>query len=49
MNIGGAYDRPVPADIWTVVQNKLDNPDDDTPVDYNRLHVRGIGSLCTIL
>ena len=49
MNVGGAFDRPVPADIWTVVQNKLDNPDDDTPIDYGRLRVRGAGSVCTIL
>ena len=49
MNVGGASDRPVPADIWTIVQNKLDNPDDDTPIDYGRLRVRGAGSICTIL
>ena len=45
MNIGGATDRPVPADIWQIVQNKLDNPTDDTPVDYSSLRVLGKDSI----
>jgi hypothetical protein len=49
MNLGGASDRPVPADIWQVVQGKLDNPDDQTPVDYSRLRRRGAGSICTLV
>jgi len=27
MNVGGASDRPVPADIWKIVQAKMENPD----------------------
>ena len=49
MNIGGASDRPVPVDIWQVVQTKLDNPTDDTPVDYSRLRIHGKGSICNII
>jgi len=26
MNLGGATDRPVPSDIWKIVQAKMDDP-----------------------
>lgn len=49
MNIGGASDRPVPADIWNVVREKLDKPEiADDPVDYTRLRRRGNCSVCSI-
>jgi hypothetical protein len=48
MNIGGASDRPVPRDIWTVVQAKLANPSDDS-IPQTRIRNRGACSLCNIL
>lgn len=47
MNIGGASDRPVPADIWTVVQAKMNNIDSDQPIP--RVRSRGACSICTVL
>jgi len=45
MNLGGASDRPVPADIWTLVQAKLANVDQPTA----RVRSRGTCSLCNII
>ena len=42
MNIGGASDRPVPADIWKIVKAKMDNPDDQQEV---RVQKRGAFSV----
>ena len=49
MNSGGASDRPVPADIWTVVQTKMANKDTDGELPPPRLRSRGACSICTIL
>ena len=51
MNIGGASDRPVPADIWAIVQTKLADLEnaDSVPVNYDRLRRRGVCSACAIL
>ena len=50
-NVGGASDRPVPADIWAIVQTKLADLEnaDKVPVDYNNLRRRGVWSACAIL
>ena len=50
MNIGGASDRPVPANIWQIVQDKLTNPDTaEDPVNYDEIPRRTSLSACTIL
>lgn len=50
MNVGGASDRPVTRDVWTIVQAKLANPDDDgEALPLNRIGRRGICSICTVL
>jgi len=51
MNLGGASDRPVPRDIWTIVQTKLTEPENAEKVQlqYNRVRRRGVCSACTIL
>jgi len=51
MNLGGASDRPVPRDIWTIVQTKLTEPENTEKVQlqYNRVRRRGVCSACTIL
>lgn len=49
MNLGGASDRPVPVDIWQVVSQKLNNPSDDTPINYSQLRVHGARSICNIM
>lgn len=48
MNLGGASDRPVPRDIWTVVQAKLANPSDDS-IPQTQIRSRGVCSICNIL
>lgn len=48
MNLGGASDRPVPRNIWTVVQAKLADPNsEDVPI--RQLPTRGCCSVCSIL
>ena len=42
MNVGGASDRPVPADIWKIVQAKMENPDSEQNV---RIQKRGLFSV----
>ena len=42
MNAGGASDRPVPADIWKIVQAKMENPDSEQNV---RIQKRGLFSV----
>jgi len=42
MNLGGASDRPVPPDIWKVVQAKMDNPDAQVAADVKK---RGVFSV----
>ena len=42
MNVGGAYDRPVPADIWKIVQAKMENPDSELNIAVQK---RGFFSL----
>ena len=38
MNYGGANGRPVPANIWQIIQDKLANPEKaDAPVDYEAI------------
>jgi hypothetical protein len=51
MNLGGASDRPVPADIWAVVQLKMAGTASDQEIQqaYNRVRTRGNCSVCTIL
>ena len=50
MNIGGASDRPVPADIWRIVQEKLANPDTaEDPVNYDAIPRRTNLSVCNII
>ena len=50
MNIGGASGRPVPTNIWQIVQDKLANPDKaDAPVDYDSIPRRTSLSICGIL
>lgn len=49
-NLGGASHRPIPADIWGIVQTKLADLEnaDSVPVNYDRLRRRGICSICAI-
>lgn len=49
MNLGGASDRPVPRDIWTIIQAKLADPENADKIEYNRVRRRGVCSLCAIL
>ena len=49
MNVGGASDRPVPRDIWTIVQAKLADPENADKIEYNRVRRRGVFSACTLL
>ena len=42
MNVGGAYDRPVPADIWKIVQAKMENRDNEVDIAVKK---RGFFSL----
>ena len=42
MNAGGASDRPVPADIWKIVQAKMENPDSEQNVPVQK---RGLFSV----
>ena len=50
-NVGGASDRPVPADIWTIIQLKLSESPDEQEIQraYNRVRRRGLASVCSIL
>ena len=32
MNVGGAFDRPIAADIWKTVQAKMENPDSELDI-----------------
>ena len=32
MNVGGAFDRPIAADIWKIVQAKMENPDSELDI-----------------
>lgn len=48
MNLGGASDRPVPADIWGLVQAKMSDPANADALP-TRLRSRGALSVCTIL
>lgn len=47
MNVGGASDRPVPADIWTLVQSKLAGGD-MAEVPPPVIRRRGVCSACSI-
>ena len=51
MNLGGASDRPVPADIWNIVQLKLSGEPDEQKIQeaYRNVKRRGNCSVCTIL
>ncbi len=50
MNIGGASDRPVPDNIWQIVQDKLASPETaDDPVNYNAIPRRTNLSACNII
>jgi hypothetical protein len=51
MNIGGASDRPVPADIWNIVQLKMTGKASEQEIQqaYHRVRHRGNCSICTIL
>ena len=51
MNVGGASDRPVPYDIWQIVQLKLSGTADEEEVQraYRRVRRRGNFSICSIL
>lgn len=51
MNLGGASDRPVPADIWNIVQLKLSDEPDEQKIQeaYRNVKRRGNCSVCTIL
>ena len=42
MNVGGASDRPVPVDIWKIVQAKMDDPDSEQNVTVQK---RGLFSV----
>ena len=48
MNLGGASDRPVPRDIWTLVQMKMSDPDGAGSAPP-RIRRRGACSVCTLL
>ena len=51
MNLGGASDRPVSSDIWTIVQLKMDGQASEEEIQhaYTRVRRRGICSVCSIL
>ena len=51
MNVGGASDRPVPSDIWRIVQLKMSGSasEDEVQQAYSRVRHRGSFSICTIL
>ena len=51
MNVGGASDRPVPADIWTIVQLKMDGQASEQEIQhaYTRVRRRGLCSACAIM
>ena len=51
MNVGGASDRPVPADIWNIVQLKLSGDADEQTIQEasRRVRTRGFFSICAIL
>jgi hypothetical protein len=51
MNLGGASDRPVPADIWSIVQLKMTGKASEQEIEqaYSRVRRRGNCSICTIL
>ena len=42
MNLGGATDRPIPAEIWKIVQAKMDDPDAQPNVTVSK---RGVFSV----
>ena len=50
MNLGGASDRPVPADIWNIVQLKLSGDADEQKIQeaVQRVRTRGNCSICVI-
>ena len=51
MNVGGASDRPVPADIWNIVQLKMSETANEEEIQqaYRRVRRRGTFSVCNIL
>jgi len=48
MNINGAADRPVPQDIWTIVQTKLTDPENADKIQHSCIRTRGVFSVCAI-
>ena len=48
--MGGASDRPVPAEIWTLVQARLSDPEykGEAAEGEGQLNTRGAMSLCVI-
>ena len=45
MNLGGAVDRPVPADIWTIVKQKLADPENAEKVPTDQVGILGKDSV----
>ena len=47
-SINGAADRPVPRDIWTIVEAKLTDPENADKMQHSRIRIRGVFSVCAI-
>ena len=45
INLGGAHDRPVPADIWTIVKQKLADPENADMVATDQVGILGKDSV----
>lgn len=51
MNLGGASDRPIPADIWRIVQLKMSGQASEQEIQdaYTSVQWRGALTICAIM